>query len=192
MKRMNTDFLPNDLLPNAKNCLLLVVDLQERLLAAMPAGVAGQVRRSARILAETAREFDLPVVVSEQYPKGLGPTAADIRAAFPPGTEPVGKLIFSCCKEPAFTPLLTRPEVILCGAETHVCVLQTALDLLEQGRRVYIAADATCSRSKSNWRLGLDLMRRAGAVIGSAEIFAFGLLGAAGTDRFKRISGLVK
>ena len=102
------------------------------------------------------------------------------------------KLAFSCCKEPAMAPLLTRPDIILCGSETHVCVLQTALDLLAQGRRVFVAADATCSRVKYNWRLSLDLMQRAGAVIGSAEIFAFGLLGAAGTDRFKRISKLVK
>lgn len=184
---MRADFLPD---PN--NCLLLVVDLQERLMAAMPGAVAEQVQRNTCILAETAQIFNLPVVVSEQYPKGLGPTLPDIRAALPQGTEPIEKLAFSCCKETGFAPLLTRPEIILCGAETHVCVLQTVLDLLEQGRRVYVAADATCSRTKSNWRLGLDMMQRAGAVIGSTEVFAFGLLGEAGTERFKRISRLVK
>ncbi len=180
------------LLPHPERCLLLVVDLQERLMAAMPANVAEQVVRNTCILVETARIFNLPVVVSEQYPKGLGPTAAEIRAALPEETGPIEKLAFSCCKEPAFAPFLTRPEIILCGAETHVCVLQTALDLLAQGRRVYLAADATCSRAKGNWQRGLDLMHQAGAIIGSTEIFAFGLLGAAGTDHFKRISKLVK
>ncbi len=187
MERMNTD-----LLPSAENSLLLVVDLQERLMAAMPAEVAGKTLRNTCILVETAKEFGLPVVVSEQYPRGLGPTAAEIRSALPQGTAPVEKLAFSCCKEPAFAQQITRPEVILCGAETHVCVLQTALDLLAQGKRVFLAADATCSRAKLNWQLGLELMRQAGATIGSTEIFAFRLLGAAGTERFKRISRLVK
>jgi len=82
--------------------------------------------------------------------------------------------------------------VIICGIETHVCVLQTALDLLQSGRRVYVAADACASRTKQNWRLGLDLMRQAGAVIGSTEMLVFGLLRTAGTDQFKRISQLVK
>jgi nicotinamidase-related amidase len=81
---------------------------------------------------------------------------------------------------------------ILCGMETHVCVLQTALDLLQRGQNVFVAADAVCSRTKANWRTGLDLMRQAGAVIGSTEIFAFGLLGAAGSETFKKISRLVK
>lgn len=184
--------LNKDLLPQADDCLLLIVDVQERLMAAMPAEMAGQVLRNTCILVETAKAFDLPVVVSEQYPKGLGPTMSEIRSVLPEGTTPIEKLAFSCWKAPGFAPLLNRPGVILCGAETHVCVLQTALDLLAQGRRVYLAADASCSRAKGNWRLGLDLIREAGAVIGSTEIFAFGLLGEAGTERFKRISRLVK
>lgn len=172
--------------------MLLVVDMQERLMPAMPADVAARVVRNACILAETAGEFALPVVVSEQYPKGLGPTAAELRSSLPEHAQMFEKMAFSCCKEPAFGALLSRPEVIVCGVEAHVCILQTTLDLLAQGRRVYLAADATCSRAKSNWRLSLELMRQAGAVIGSTEIFAFGLLGAAGTERFKRISRLVK
>ncbi len=183
---------PSRLLPNREDCLVLIVDLQERLLAAMPEGVSTRVLRNASILVQAAGEFGLPVAVSEQYPRGLGPTAAEIQAVLPNHTQPVEKVVFSCCAVPAFQPLLAGKDIILCGAETHVCVLQTALDLLAQGRRVYVAADATCSRAKLNWRLGLDLMRQAGAVIGSAEIFAFGLLGAAGTDSFKRISQLVK
>ncbi len=179
-------------LPSRENSLVLVVDLQERLLAAMPEGVAARTLRSARILVQMAGEFGLPVAVSEQYPQGLGPTASELRAVLPGGTQPVEKVVFNCCAVPAFQPVLGGKDIILCGAETHVCVLQTALDLLAQGRRVYVAADATCSRAKLNWQLALDLMRQAGAVIGSAEIFAFGLLGAAGSETFKRISQMVK
>ncbi len=186
---------PNDFLPNPERCLLLVVDVQERLMNAMPAERITGVIRSTVTLIETAREFELPVLVSEQYPKGLGSTVDEVRAALPSTVKPVEKLSFSCCGEPAFQPILKDlddHDVLLCGIETHVCVLQTALDLLEQGRRVYVAADAVCSRTAFNRQIGLDLMRQAGAVIGSSEVFAFGMLRAAGSARFKQISKLVK
>jgi len=194
-KQMDGQFSPRGLLPDPANCALLIVDIQERLAAAMPGEVGARVVRNAAILLHTAAEFHIPVLISEQYPRGLGPTVAEIRAALPQDTEPVEKTAFSCCAVPAFQPLLEKTgqrDIILCGIETHVCVLQTALDLLQAGRRVYIAADATCSRHKQNWRAGLDLMRQAGAVIGTVEIFAFGMVGGAGTDQFKRISSLVK
>jgi nicotinamidase-related amidase len=183
------------LLPNRDRTALLVIDIQERLAPAMPPDVAARVLRNTRILIETACEFGLPILVTEQYPKGLGHTAPDLLAALPPETLPFEKIEFSCCAAPGFSPLMETlgdRDLIICGMETHVCVLQSALDLLSAGRRVFVAADATCSRVKLNWTLGLDLMRQAGAVIGSTEIFAFGLLGAAGTEQFKRISRLVK
>lgn len=183
---------PRDLLPDPARCALLVVDMQERLSAAMPAESLDSAVRNTVLLIETAREFNLAVLVSEQYPRGLGHTLPAVRAALPDNAHLVEKISFSCCGEPAFSPLFAQHEVILCGMETHVCVLQTALDLLAQGRRVYVAADAVCSRTADNRQLGLDLMQQAGAVIGSAEIFAFGLLRAAGSERFKRISKLVK
>jgi nicotinamidase-related amidase len=186
---------PHMLLPTPDRCALLVIDIQERLAAAMPSDILTAILRNTCILIETAREFHMPILVSEQYPKGLGPTVAEVRAALPADTTPIAKLAFSCCREEAFANLFAgRPglDFILCGMETHVCVLQTALDLLQQGRRVYIAADAVCSRTRSNWSIGLDTMRQGGAVIGSTEMFAFGLLGAAGTEQFKRISKLVK
>jgi isochorismate hydrolase len=144
---------------------------------------------------ETMREFNLPVLVSEQYPRGLGPTLPQVLACLPDGARPLEKLAFSCCAEPALAAQLAQLagfDLILCGMETHVCVLQTALDLLAGGRRVFVAADGVCSRTAANRQLGLELMQQAGAVIGSTEIFAFGLLRAAGSDRFKRISKLVK
>lgn len=186
---------PQTLLPEAGQSALLLVDLQERLVNAMPGTVGAQVARNAVILLETAKEFSLPVLVSEQYPAGLGQTLPVLMEKLPPGVAPQEKLAFSCCQAPTLQSLLKHwngRSVIVCGIETHVCVLQTALDLLAQGNRVFVAADATASRSKSNWRLALNLLRQAGAVIGSTEMFAFGLLGQAGSDRFKRISKLVK
>ncbi len=182
-------------LPDQSRTALLVIDIQERLAPAMPHAVLASVLRNTRILIETACEFSLPILVTEQYPKGLGRTVPELTAVLPPESVPFEKVSFSCCAEPGFTPLLDSlgdRDIIVCGIETHVCVLQSTLDLLAAGRRVFVAADATCSRAKMNWRLGLDLMRQAGAGIGSTEIFAFALLRAAGTDRFKRISRLVK
>jgi nicotinamidase-related amidase len=184
-----------NLLPDPSRCALLVIDAQERLAAAMPENIIPGVLRNMGILIQAASEFGLPVLLSEQYPKGLGPTAEEIRCMLPEELTPRAKLSFSCCREPAFQPDLeavSDHDLILCGIETHVCVLQTALDLLGQGRRIYIAADACCSRTRLNWQLGLDLMREAGAVIGTTEIIVFGLLRAAGTDSFKRISKLVR
>lgn len=192
---MTVHLSPRELLPDKASTALLIVDVQERLASAMPGDVASRVIRNTSILLHCAREFSLPVLVSEQYPRGLGPTSAEIKTLLPIETTPVEKIAFSCCAVTGFQPLFEQLEersLILCGIETHVCVLQTALDLLQAGRRIYVAADACGSRTKQNWRIGLDLMRRAGAVIGSTEVFAFALLGAAGTDQFKRISQLVK
>lgn len=192
---MQPSLSPRDLLPHPERAALLVIDVQERLAPAMPADRLPDVLRNTRILIETAREFALPILVSEQYPKGLGPTVSEIRAVLPESCVPAPKTAFSCCGEPAFAPLFDQiagRDIILCGMETHVCVLQTALDLLEQGRRVYVAADAVASRTALNWQTGLDLMRQAGAIIGTTEVFAFGLVRAAGTEQFKRVSRMVK
>lgn len=192
---MNIPLSPRDFLPDPANCALLMIDVQERLAAAMPADVSARVLRNSAILLHCAREFSLPVLASEQYPRGLGRTAAKISPLLPEGAIPVEKTAFSCCAVPAFQLLLEQlgpRALIVWGIETHVCVLQTTLDLLQGGRRVFVAADACGSRTKQNWRTGLDLMRRAGAVIGTTEILAFALLGGAGTEQFKRISQLVK
>jgi nicotinamidase-related amidase len=184
------------ILPKNERAALLVIDVQERLTAAMPTDVLPMILRNIRILIESARQLDIPTLVSEQYPKGLGPTVESIRSALPNGSSPIPKRSFSCCGEAAFQPVFqqlgSRQDIILCGMETHVCVLQTALDLRKMGFNVYIAADAVSSRTKFNWRTGLELMQQAGAIIGSTETFAFGLLGTAGTDQFKAISRLVK
>lgn len=181
--------------PRSGRFAVVVIDVQERLSAAMPVDEMTGVTRNVVILMKTAKEFGMPLVVSEQYPKGLGPSVAQVRAVLPENIKPVEKLAFSCCAEPGLRTVLeplADHDLILCGIEAHVCVLQTAVDLLRWGCRVFVAADAVCSRTASNRQLGLDLMRQAGAVIGSTEIFAFALVGRAGNNRFKWLSSLVK
>ena len=184
-----------DLLPRSTRAALVVIDIQERLSLAMQPEEMAAVTRNSAILIEAAKEFGLPIILSEQYPKGLGPTLPSIYAFLPEGVRQATKMAFSCCGEPALQAMfddLGDRDWIICGIETHVCVLQTTLDLLRQGRRVFVAGDAMCSRAAYNHQTGLNLMRQAGAVIGSTEIFVFGMLGAAGSERFKRISKLVK
>lgn len=153
-----------------------------------------QVLDNCRRLIEGATILDVPIAVTEQYPKGLGPTEEELRGALL-SYEPFEKLTFSCCGEPSFTSALDalgRRTIILAGMETHVCVLQTALDLLRGGYGVHLVRDAVCSREKENWITGVDLMRDAGAVITSTETVLFQLLGKAGSEEFKAISKLVK
>jgi len=175
-----------------EGAVLLVIDIQERLAAVM--GDREKVVANAGRLIAGAKLLGVPVVHSEQYPRGLGPTVPELRAALEPAT-PVEKLTFDCCGEPSFAPALERAgrsTVIVCGMETHICVLQTVLGLLAQGRIVHVAADAVCSRDPENWRTALEFMRGAGAVITCTETVLFQLLVRAGTPEFKAIQQLVK
>ena len=179
---------------DAGRTALVVTDIQEKLAAAMPPNVAADVIRNTVIMIEMAKEFEIPILVTEQYPRGLGATVKDIQDALP-SYEPIEKITFSCWRTLTFAKALEASgvqNVILAGMETHVCLLQTALDLLEKGYRVFIPSDALCSRGKANWRAGLCVMEQAGAVVGSTEMFLFQLLETAGTDRFKRLSKLVR
>lgn len=169
-----------------------MVDIQERLAFVMEH--RGQVTARTALLVEAAKLMDIPVVSTEQYPRGLGPTVPEVKAVLPPGA-PVEKLSFSCCGEPSFMEALEgtgRKKVVLAGMETHICVLQTALDLLSAGYGVHIPRDAVCSRRKLDWQTGLELAREAGAVVTSAETVLFQLLGRAGTEEFRKISKMVK
>jgi nicotinamidase-related amidase len=171
---------------------LLVIDIQERLAVAM--ADREQVVTNAGHLIAAAKLLGVPVVHTEQYPRGLGPTVPELRAALEPAA-PVEKLTFDCCGEPTFAPALAaagRPTVVVCGMETHVCVLQTVLGLLAQGLIVHVAADAVCSRSAENRRTALELMRDAGAVITCTETVLFQLLVRAGTPEFKAIQARIR
>jgi nicotinamidase-related amidase len=176
---------------------LLVVDLQERLVPAMPQDVIARVIKNSQILIEAARKLGLPIVVSQQYPKGLGATVAPIEQAIAGAAflHRFDKLEFSSAAAPEFAAIaarLHRDQWVICGMETHVCVFQTARDLAIRAAAVHVAADAVCSRAKSNWKVGLDLIDRAGAVVTSTETAVFDLLYKAGGEDFKALSKAMK
>jgi nicotinamidase-related amidase len=180
---------------------LLVVDIQDRLVPAMPADVAAHVLRNSCVLIEAAARLRLPIACSQQYPKGLGPTVPAIEQALAAATAAgahvhrFDKLEFSAAAAPAFVelaPRLPQNQWLICGMETHVCVYQTARDLAARGAEVHVVADAVCSRAKPNWRIGLDLAAAAGATVTSTEVVVFDLLGRAGSDEFKALSKLIR
>ncbi len=171
---------------------LVVIDIQERLLPAI--WERERVVLNAARLIQGAAILGLPLLATEQYRKGLGVTVPAIAAAMP-GFVPLEKLTFSACGVPGFLRALQEKhlsQAILCGIETHVCVLQTCLDLLDAGLRVVVVSDAISSRTPENHRVGLDRMRAAGAEIASTEMVLFELLERAGTAEFKQVLALVK
>jgi nicotinamidase-related amidase len=173
--------------------VLVVIDVQEKLCRAMDGEVLERLTGNVTILQEAARELGLPIVATEQYVKGLGETLCVLKDRL---VEPaIEKMTFSCCGEEPFPERLKefgRPQVIVTGMETHVCVLQTVLELLAAGYAVHVVADAVMSRRKDNWFVGLETARAAGAVITSTETALFQLLRVAGTEEFKKLSKLVR
>jgi len=177
-----------------KRLLFIVIDMQEGLSAAMEPGVINRVIRNTRLLIEVAKTFRLPLVSTEQYPKGLKRTVQPIREILG-STKPIEKVTFSCLTDEIFMKefsALSPIQAVVMGMETHVCVFQTVLDLRSHGCRVHVPRDATCSRTKQNWTTGLSLMKQAGALITSAETIAFQLLERAGTDEFRTLAPLLK
>ncbi len=177
---------------SSANAVLVVVDIQERLVPAMQE--KDKVIANTQHLIEAAKLLHIPMLVTEQYPKGLGRTIAEISGVLPEYA-PIEKITFSCCGERVFLDAVAavgKTHVILCGMETHVCVLQTCIDLLKNGYHVHAAADAICSRSEENYRTALEFMRDAGAVISCTETILFQLLERAGSDQFKAISKRIK
>ena len=153
-----------------------------------------QVEAAIGVLIRLAKLHDVPIVFTQQYTRGLGPTVEAIAGQLE-GITHVEKVSFSCCGEEPFNRTLDslgRRKVVLTGMETHVCVLQTAVDLLDAGYTIHVPWDAVCSRSDGNRDAGLRFMERAGAVITSSETVAFQILGRAGTPEFKEISSLLK
>ena len=172
---------------------LIVVDVQEGFRPVIDGFDA--MARNVGILAEGFGVLGRPVLVSEQYPKGLGHTVAEVEERLPAFTDRVEKMRFSACGVEAFERALAEARCsrwVVCGIETHVCVNQTALDLLERGYEVHVAEDAVSSRSPVNRRIGLDKMLSAGARATSAEMALFEMLEQAGGDEFKAISKLVR
>ncbi len=177
-------------LDRSKACVLLV-DVQEKLIPVMWNFEPVEKYCKAMILA--AREMGMPVLATEQYPKGLGATLPSLREAL--GAAPLVKMHFSCGADPEFAKALEatgRKQVVLLGIEAHVCVFQTARDLLERGYEVFVCADAVTSRFEEHRRVALEQMRDMGACVTSAETCIFDLLHACGTPEFKRVSPLVR
>lgn len=175
-----------------QHTIALCVDIQERLLPHIH-GHQELIRRSA-ILIKGLRVLDVPIVVTEQYTKGLGATVPEIAAALGE-YRPFEKMTFSCCGNPDVEAVILggkRHQVLVFGIETHVCVQQTVLDLLMQGQKVVVVEDCVSSRSANDARVAIERMRSAGAVISTMESVLFELLRISGTQEFKSISALVK
>ena len=172
---------------------LIVIDLQEAFRDVIP-----DFERTARRAAIAVRGFQilgLPVLVTEQYPKGLGRTADEILKALPPNFQIFEKTAFSSCGAAAFLDKLREvgiSQAVLCGLETHVCVSQTAHDLLDHGLQVHLLIDAVCSRSKVNKKAGLRKMFASGVVPSSIEMALFELMRDAKHEQFKEIQRLIK
>jgi nicotinamidase-related amidase len=171
---------------------LVVVDVQERfrdLIHEMPGVIAG----CSRLIRFCAR-LGIPVLVTEQYPAGLGRTVAELAALLPEHT-PLEKVTFSCCGDEGFAHAvraLGREQFLVCGIETHVCVYQTVRDLRAAGHQVAVAADAVSSRRVRDRDAGLALMRDLGAQLMTVEMILFEILVRAGTQEFKRVADILK
>jgi len=179
--------------PDRDNAALLIIDVQKRLTPSMDQQVYGRILSSISMLAEGGEALGLPILVTEQYPQGLG-TTVDELSGFIEG-EVVEKASFGCCGEPDFLERLQsmgRRQVIVVGMEAHVCVYQTVLGLLQHGYQVHLVRDAICSRNTSDFRNALDLAADAGAVVTTSETVLFQLLRTSTAKEFKAISALVK
>jgi len=164
---------------------LVVVDVQEGFRSY---GSFEQVASSCAKLVQAARILEIPGLVSEQYPKGLGATASEVGLRDEPR---ISKTVFSAARADGFD-LGGRDQPIVCGIETHVCVSQTVHDLLERGMEVHVPADAVGSRHEIDYARGLERLERAGAVVSTVEAVLFELLGRAGTPEFKAVQGLIR
>jgi len=173
----------------ANHCALLVIDIQEKLLP--PIFQKEQLVKNSQLMIRLAGILKIPAVMTVQYPKGLGNTVPEI-ASLLPGTEPIDKQMFSCFGSDVFCSLLKRlpgqrNTLLLCGMECHICVAQTALAALREGYIVHVASDAVSSRAEWNWKIGLERMRAAGAIISSTEMMIYELLRSSGAPAFKEM-----
>ena len=188
----STEMARRSLVPD--QCALLVVDIQEKLLP--PIWEKERLVRNAQLLIRLAGILKIPALVSTQYMKGLGNTVPEV-ASLLPDTPSIDKLMFSCFGSDVFCSLLKRlpgqrTTVLLCGMETHICVMQTALGALREGYLVHVASDAVSSRTELNWRIGRDRMRAAGAMLSSTEMMIYELLRSSGAPAFKELLPYLK
>lgn len=186
--------IQNKFLLDPARAVLVVIDVQEKLCAAMDQNALQQLAKNTGILLESANELAVPVIFTEQYVKGLGPTLAELKSRAP-AASCHEKMTFSCCGNGAFIEQLKqsgRTQIIVTGMETHVCVLQTVINLLDDGFKVHLVKDAVMSRSSDNKQTAIEAMMLAGAAPTCTEAVVFQLLKIAGTESFKKLSKLVK
>lgn len=180
------------ILLDQKKTGLLVIDVQEKLMAVM--GRKQEAFDNIIKLLHLAKLYNLPVILTEQNPKWLGSTLPGIRV-FLPSYEPIEKLHFNCCDVDAFNDRLRSEDLenlIVIGVESHICVFQTCTSLLDKGYDVHVPQDAVDSRTAENWRVGLELMKKAGGIITSTETIIYQILKKAGTKEFKEMLKIVK
>lgn len=178
-----------------ESCALLVIDIQEKLLPPIQGGK--QIIRNAQLLLRLAQILELPVLVTTQYSKGLGPSVPEITSLLPAHARAIDKLEFGCFGNGEFCSAIKslpaqRSTLLLSGIETHICVMQSALGALENGYLVHVASDAVGSRSEWNWKIGIERMQAAGALISSTEMMIYELLGGSGTAAFKQMLPYLK
>lgn len=175
---------------DAGQCALVVVDIQEKLLP--PIFQKERLVRNSKLLIRAAALLKIPTIMSTQYAKGLGKTVPEI-ASLLPDSEAIDKDQFSCFGSDVFCSLLKRLQgskrntLLLCGMESHICVAQTALAALREGYLVHVASDAVGSRTEWNWKIGLERMRAAGAVISSTEMMIYELMRSSSSPAFKQM-----
>ena len=175
-----------------ENTCLVVIDIQEKLLPVM--AEPERVVENTAVLIQIAKTLDIPILWCQQVPKALGPTVGEL-ASLLAGIEPIDKSSFSCCGEEAFLAKIDELQArsaIICGIESHVCVFQTARDLIQHGLYVHVVADATSSRTPDNKDIGINRMAEEGAVITSTEMLLFELLRDAKHEKFRELVKLIK
>ncbi len=179
---------------DASDSVLIVIDVQERLCTAMDQNILGRLISNTGILLDAAAELNIPVIATEQYVKGLGATLETLQEKMP-GAPRIDKMTFSCCGKSEFNEQIRQSgkhQIVITGMETHVCVLQTAIELIDAGYVVHLVQDAVMSRAEPNKKAALGMMQQAGAAITCTESVLFQWIKVAGTDSFKKLSKLVK
>jgi len=179
----------------AEQSRLLIIDIQERLASVMPETILDSVLRNNKTLMTAAAQLAIPIIRTEQYPKGLGPTHPELINVSDEQTTVLEKTCFSGCGAEGIENILSnnqREQWIILGMETHICVLQTCMALLEQNKTVFIIEDGVCSRTKSNYKNAILRMREAGAIIANTESVLFEWLRDASHPDFKELSRLIR
>lgn len=179
------------MLIRAIDSVLVIIDMQERLVPAMQA--PARTIRNTRTLLAAAQEIDVPVIMTEQYPAGLGSTVPELKAA--PGTTVLSKMHFSCMEDDAFAAEfrgLNRKQAVIAGMEAHICVVQTAASLIEEGYEVFVVSDATASRTLESEQACIARLNASGVGIVTTEMVVFEWLSLAGTPAFKKLLPLIK